>query len=52
MDFLYRSIWGPQTQQDAKPYFLTRRLLACVYGEWPPPPPPPGRHRRLRFFIL
>ena len=38
------SLWGaaPATQ-NAKPYYLTERVLACVYGEClqvPPPLPP------------
>lgn len=45
------SLWGaaPATQ-NAKPYYLTERVLACVYGEClqvPPPPLPPAAAARL-----
>lgn len=32
MDWLSRQLWAAPAQS-ARPYFLTERLLACVYGE-------------------
>ena len=32
MDWLSRQLWAAPTQS-ARPYYLTERLLACVYGE-------------------
>ena len=32
MDWLSRQLWAAPAQS-ARPYYLTERLLACVYGE-------------------
>ena len=47
MDALWRQALGAWNGvQDYKPYYLTDRVLACVYGEVLPPPLY-RRHRSL-----